>query len=334
MRFLDEVKIRVIAGKGGNGCMSFRREKFIPFGGPDGGNGGKGGDVVLVASHERHTLMDLRYRSIIRAPSGKHGSGSMLTGAAGEDEIIYVPVGTLIYVDETDELIVDLNENQQSFIIAKGGCSGFGNAHFKSSTNRAPRKSTKGGLGDEVHLRLELRLLADVGLLGLPNAGKSSLLRKLSSAKPKVADYPFTTLKPQLGVVDLGEQQSMVIADIPGLIEHAASGAGLGNQFLRHISRCDLLLHLVDATEDKDVINQKVLIEKELVAYDPGVYEKERWLILTKRDAISEATFNELSEGFSTFDKVFFISSITGQGIKDLLDAFRIYWKEKNYLDE
>lgn len=325
MRFLDEVKIRVIAGKGGNGCMSFRREKFIAFGGPDGGNGGKGGDIILEASTERHTLMDLRYRSIIKAGSGQHGGSSQLTGAQGIDEVIYVPVGTLVYIDETDEYIVDLNQHQKRFVIAKGGQAGLGNAHFKSSTNRAPRKFTKGGLGEEVHLRLELRLLADVGLLGCPNAGKSSLLSVFSSAKPKIADYPFTTLKPQLGVVDLGDMQSLVVADIPGLIEHAAEGVGLGNQFLRHLSRCGLLLHLIDSTEGVDGLRNKVMIEKELKEYGSELYQKERWLVLTKVDLLNEKEKAQLEKETRSMNNVFFISSITRKGLSTLKNALRQY---------
>lgn len=322
MRFLDEVKIRLIAGRGGNGCMSFRREKFIPFGGPDGGNGGKGGDIIIKATHERHTLMDLRYRSIIRAHAGHHGSSSLLTGAQGQDEVVEVPVGTLVYIDETDELIVDLKSDNQSIIIAKGGSPGFGNAHFKSSTNRAPRQSTKGGLGQELHLRLELRLLADVGLVGLPNAGKSSLLGVLSAARPKIADYPFTTLVPQLGVVDLGQQSSIVLADIPGLIEQAAQGVGLGNQFLRHISRCTLLLHLIDCSEEEAILTNKALIEKELIDYHPDLINKPRWLVLTKTDLIDKDQLDRLKTMFAKEHNVHYVSSITNNGLKNLKNAF------------
>ena len=334
MKFIDEVTIDVKAGDGGNGLASFRRLKNIPKGGPDGGDGGHGGSIIFRAVNNLNTLSKFRFQRKFEAENGKRGGSQNKTGSDGKDFVIEVPCGTLLYDLETENPLIDLVNNQDEFLICKGGKGGLGNLRYKSSTNRSPTKFTEGKLGESLSLRLELRLLADIGLLGKPNAGKSSLLRKLSSAKPKVADYPFTTLKPQLGVVDLGEQQSLVLADIPGLIEHAATGAGLGNQFLRHISRCELLLHLVDATEEKDVIHQKLLIEKELVAYDPNVYQKERWLILTKRDAITDAVFENLVCGFKGFEKVFFISSISGEGIKALIDALRIYWRNKNYLDE
>ena len=331
MKFLDEVNIQVIAGKGGNGCMSFRREKFIPFGGPDGGNGGRGGHVIIRACNNRHTLMDLRYQSIIRAQSGQHGKGSMLTGAKGKDEIIEVPVGTLVFEQNTNELVIDLNQEGQEIIIANGGDPGFGNAHYKSSTNRAPRKTTKGFPGEAYDLRLELRLLANVGLLGLPNAGKSSLLRGISAAKPKVADYPFTTLTPQLGVVQTSDKP-MVVADIPGLIELASEGAGLGFQFLRHLSRCELLLHIVDISSgDKDFVQSQInIIEAEIAQYSVDLEQKPCWLIFNKIDTMpNDLEWLDNIKLNKQYEYKFKISALTKTGLPILLDTLQKWWEAK-----
>lgn len=331
MKFLDEVNIQVVAGKGGNGCMSFRREKFIPFGGPDGGNGGRGGHVIIRACNNRHTLMDLRYQSIIRAQSGQHGKGSLLTGAKGKDEVIEVPVGTLVFEQTTNELVIDLNQEGQEIVIAKGGDPGFGNAHYKSSTNRAPRKTTKGFPGEVYDLRLELRLLANVGLLGLPNAGKSSLLRGISAAKPKVADYPFTTLTPQLGVVQTSDKP-MVVADIPGLIELASEGAGLGFQFLRHLSRCELLLHIVDISSgDKDFVQSQInIIEAEIAQYSTDLEQKPCWLIYNKIDTMpNDLAWLDNIKCNRHYEYKFKISALTKDGLPILLEALQAWWEAK-----
>lgn len=290
MKFVDEVTIRVEAGDGGNGCMSFRREKFIPFGGPDGGDGGDGGSVYLRAVSNINTLVDFRYNRTHRAQRGQNGMGSQCTGAKGADLIVPVPVGTMVYDMDTDELIADLVTPDQTVCVAKGGFHGMGNLRFKSSTNRAPRKTTDGSPGEHRQLRLELKLLADIGLLGLPNAGKSSFIRAVSAAHPKVADYPFTTLHPQLGVVRVDDQRSFVIADIPGLIEGAAEGAGLGIQFLKHLMRTRVLLHLVDVAplDGSDPIAAIKTIEKELQKYSPDLAAKERWLVFNKVDLLPE----------------------------------------------
>lgn len=291
MKFVDEITIRVEAGDGGNGCMSFRREKFIPFGGPDGGDGGDGGSVYLEAHANINTLVDFRYQRLHRAERGENGMGSQCTGKKGEDLIISVPVGTMVYDADTDEIMGDLVAPGQRLCVAKGGFHGMGNLRFKSSTNRAPRKTTLGTPGEQRILRLELKLLADVGLLGLPNAGKSSFIRAVSAAHPKVADYPFTTLHPQLGVVRVGEHQSFVIADIPGLIEGAAEGAGLGIQFLKHLMRTRILLHLVDvapSNDGEDPVEAVQVIVEELVKYSPELAAKERWLVFNKIDLLPE----------------------------------------------
>jgi len=290
MKFVDETTIRVEAGDGGNGCMSFRREKFIPWGGPDGGDGGDGGSVYMQANININTLVDFRYQRLHRAPRGQNGMGSQCTGAKGDDLIIPVPVGTMIYDVETEELIADLTTAEQKVCVAKGGFHGLGNLRFKSSTNRAPRKTSNGTDGEHRQLRLELKLLADVGLLGLPNAGKSSFIRAVSAAHPKVADYPFTTLHPQLGVVRVDDQRSFVIADIPGLIEGAAEGAGLGIQFLKHLMRTRVLLHLVDIApaDGSDPVESIKTIAKELEKYSPELAAKERWLVFNKIDLLPE----------------------------------------------
>ena len=290
MKFVDEAVIKVMAGDGGNGCISFRREKFIPFGGPDGGDGGGGGSVWLIADEGLNTLIDFRHQRSFKAQRGQNGMGSQMYGKGGEDTVVRVPIGTVITNVDTDEIIGDLTRHGQRLLVAQGGKGGLGNIHFKSSVNRAPRKATPGVPGEVRELKLELKLLADVGLLGFPNAGKSTFIRAVSAATPRVADYPFTTLHPNLGVVSLGTDQSFVIADIPGLIEGAADGAGLGIQFLRHVSRTRLLLHLVDIAplDGTDPAEQVRAIEQELLKFDPELLERPRWLVLNKADVLPE----------------------------------------------
>ena len=295
MKLDDEAEITVTAGNGGNGCVGFRREKFIPLGGPNGGDGGNGGDVWLRADENLNTLVDFRHQTQFKAQRGENGMGSQMYGKAGDDITITVPVGTVVHNVDTDEVIGDLTEHGQRLLVAKGGLGGLGNMHFKSSINRSPRQSTPGGEGETRLLRLELKLLADVGLLGFPNAGKSTFIRAVSAATPKVADYPFTTLYPNLGVVSVETGRSFVIADIPGLIEGAADGAGLGSLFLRHIQRTHLLLHLVDIApmdyEGQGVLSpaeQVRAIENELRKHDPELLDKPRWLVLNKADLMFE----------------------------------------------
>ena len=295
MKLVDEVEITVTAGKGGNGCVAFRREKFIPLGGPNGGDGGDGGSVWLQADENLNTLVDFRHEKLFRARRGENGMGSQMYGKAGEDLTIRVPMGTVVTNIATDEVIGDLTRNGQRLLVAQGGKGGLGNMHFKSSINRSPRQSTPGTAGDERDLRLELKLLADVGLLGFPNAGKSTLIRAVSAATPKVADYPFTTLYPNLGVVSVEPHKSFVIADIPGLIEGAADGAGLGALFLRHIQRTRLLLHLVEIEplDGGDAAEQVRAIEYELAKFDAGLMEKPRWLLLNKADLLTHEDAQE-----------------------------------------
>ncbi|WP_374609656.1 GTPase ObgE [Thermomonas sp.] len=293
MKLVDEVEITVTAGNGGNGCIAFRREKFIPLGGPNGGDGGNGGDVWVQADENLNTLVDFRHETRFKAQRGENGMGSQMYGKAGEDKTIVVPVGTVVHNVDTDEIIGDLTEHGQRLLVARGGLGGLGNMHFKSSVNRTPRRATPGTEGETRGLRLELKLLADVGLLGFPNAGKSTFVRAVSAATPKVADYPFTTLYPNLGVVSVEPGRSFVIADIPGLIEGAADGAGLGSLFLRHVQRTRLLLHLVDIAPMEGGIEatpaeQVRAIENELRKYDPAMLEKPRWLVLNKADLMFE----------------------------------------------
>ena len=291
MKFVDEAEINVHAGNGGNGCASFRREKFIPFGGPDGGDGGAGGSVFLQSDENLNTLVDFRHQRVYRAGRGENGMSRQMHGKAGDDLTIRVPVGTVVINVDTNEIIGDLTEHGQRLKVAQGGDGGLGNIHFKSSTNRAPRKATTGFPGDARELRLELKLLADVGLLGFPNAGKSTFIRAVSAATPRVADYPFTTLHPNLGVVRIDTDQSFVVADIPGLIEGAADGAGLGIQFLKHVARTSLLLHLVDMAPldgETDPVAQVKAIEAELKQFDPGLLKRPRWLVLNKADLLPE----------------------------------------------
>ena len=296
MKFVDEAVITVFAGNGGNGCISFRREKFIPLGGPDGGDGGSGGSIWLEADENLNTLIDFRHERQFRGQHGQNGMGREMYGKAGEDVVIRVPIGTEVINVATDEIIGDLTEHGLRLLVAKGGQGGMGNVHFKSSTTRAPRRASTGTPGEERDLRLEMKLLADVGLLGFPNAGKSTFIRAVSAATPKVADYPFTTLHPNLGVVSVEAYRSFVIADIPGIIEGAAEGAGLGALFLRHVQRTRVLLHLVDMApfdEAIDPAEQVRAIENELRKYDPGMLEKPRWLVMNKGDLLSEDERNE-----------------------------------------
>ena len=299
MKFVDEAQILVMAGNGGNGCISFRREKFIPLGGPDGGDGGDGGSVYLAADENLNTLIDFRHQRQYRAQRGQNGMGRQMFGKAGDDVVIRVPVGTEVINVETDEIIGDLTEHGERLLVAQGGVGGKGNVHFKSSVNRAPRKAGTGTPGEEREIRLELKLLADVGLLGFPNAGKSTFIRAVSAATPKVADYPFTTLYPNLGVVSVEMDRSFVIADIPGLIEGAADGAGLGVQFLRHVQRTRVLLHLVDMApfeDGVDPVQQVRAIEHELRRHDPAMLEKPRWLVLNKADLLDPEEARERAE--------------------------------------
>jgi GTP-binding protein len=325
MKFVDEAEIRVEAGDGGNGCVSFRREKFVPFGGPDGGDGGDGGGVHLIASENLNTLVDLRFHSVFRAERGQNGSGGNRTGRAGADCQVRVPTGTLVFDADTGELLGDLVGEGQALTVAKGGWHGLGNARFKSSTNRAPRQSTPGKPGEQRNLRLELKLIADVGLLGMPNAGKSSLIRSVSAARPKVADYPFTTLHPNLGVVRVDEQRSFVMADIPGLIEGAAEGAGLGLQFLKHLSRTRLLLHLVDAApyeSEEEPVSSALKVMAELEKWGEGIDLKPRWLVLNKVDILPddevEDRCRQIVQGIGWDGPVFRISALRGEGLKEL----------------
>jgi GTP-binding protein len=324
MKFVDEVIVQVQAGDGGNGCSGFRREKFVPLGGPDGGDGGEGGSIYLKTESGLNTLVDFRYRRHFRAQRGQNGMGSQCTGKSGEDLIVSVPVGTMVYEADTGELMGDLVQPQQTLCVAQGGRGGLGNMHFKSSTNRTPRQTTTGATGEQRTLRLELKLLADVGLLGLPNAGKSTLIAAISEARPKIADYPFTTLYPHLGVVRMGSHQSFVVADIPGLIEGAAEGAGLGIQFLRHLSRTQVLLHLVDIAplDGSDPLIAIKTIEQELQKFSPELATKERWLVFTKLDLLPEAegqkTCHDLVKRLNWQKPAFAISAVKKQNTETL----------------
>lgn len=321
MALIDEVVIRVQSGNGGNGCISFRREKFVPRGGPDGGNGGRGGSVYLEATRDKSSLLDFKFRPKFQAKRGEHGLGSDMHGRGAEDLIIQVPMGTLVYDDATGELVADLVDHQARYLVAEGGKGGRGNKSFTTSRVRAPRISTPGEEGKISDLRLELRLIADVGLIGLPNAGKSSFLRVVSRARPKVADYPFTTLEPSLGVVD-NKGQSFVIADLPGLIEGASEGAGLGHKFLRHVSRNRLLLHLVDSSKTLAEIKKSIkTIQEEVRAYDEDLAEREELIVFTKADLMTEkAAEKKLASLKKAGIDGVLVSSQSGYGISDLLD--------------
>lgn len=341
MKFVDEVTIHVAAGKGGDGCVGFRREKYIPFGGPNGGDGGDGGSVYLEADIALNTLVDFRYSRSFRAKAGQQGLGSNCTGKSADDLVLYVPVGTMVYDVETEELMGDLAKTGQRLCVAKCGFHGLGNARFKSSTNRAPRQFTKGSLGEERELRLELKVLADVGLLGLPNAGKSTLIHAVSAARPKVADYPFTTLYPNLGVVRVGQSRSFVIADIPGVIEGAAEGAGLGLKFLKHLTRTHLVLHLVDVLPiegEYDPADAVRTIASELQQYSSELAEKERWLVLNKLDLLPEdereACQKNIVEELAWKGPVFSISALNKSGTDDLMQAIMKHIMERQLVEK
>ena len=325
MKFVDEARILVEAGNGGDGVASFRREKFVPFGGPDGGDGGRGGSVFLVANSGLNTLADFRFTTTYRAEHGQRGAGSQSTGRSGADLHIQVPLGTAVHDADTGELIGDLTRHGDTLLVARGGRGGLGNVHFKSSTNRAPRRFIPGSAGEHRELALELQVLADVGLLGLPNAGKSTLLRAVSEARPKVADYPFTTLHPHLGVVRVGPERSFVMADIPGLIEGAAEGAGLGIRFLKHLSRTRILLHLVDIAPldpEAEPVKAVKALAAELEKFSPELAERERWLVLNKIDLLPpeerEAQAQLIAKGLRWTGPVFSVSAATGLGCKEL----------------
>lgn len=341
MKFIDEAKIEVIAGNGGNGVASFNREKFRPFGGPDGGDGGKGGSIWAIADNNVNTLIDYHYTKMFRAKNGENGRGSDCYGKGADDIVLRMPVGTIITDRETGQIIADLVEHGQKQLLARGGEGGWGNIHFKSSTNRAPRQKTDGKPGERLELQLELKVLADVGLLGMPNAGKSTLISAVSNARPKIADYPFTTLQPNLGVVRIGHEKSFVIADIPGLIEGAAEGAGLGHQFLRHLQRTRLLLHLIDLSpfdETADPAAQARALIAELEKYDPELARKPRWLVLNKLDLVPE---NERAEKVRDLVSrlqwdcpVFEISAYTKTGCHELMEAIYRYFEQQRRVDE
>lgn len=337
MKFIDEAKIEVIAGDGGAGSASMRREKFIEFGGPDGGDGGRGGSVYAIADRNINTLIDYRYSKTHLAKNGEPGRGADCYGRAGDDIELRMPVGTIITDFETGDLIADLTKHGERLCLAEGGVGGWGNIHFKSSTNRAPRQKTNGKPGVRRKLKLELKVLADVGLLGMPNAGKSTLITAVSNARPKIADYPFTTLHPNLGVVRVGSERSFVIADIPGLIEGAAEGAGLGHRFLRHLQRTGVLLHLVDVApfdENVDIAADAKAIVNELRKYDEALYQKPRWLVLNKVDMLQpeerQKVIKDFLKRFKWDGPVFEVSALNGEGcdrlcyaIQDYLDGLR-----------
>ena len=325
MKFADEARIHVKAGDGGNGCLSFRRERFVPKGGPDGGDGGKGGDVILQADGQFSTLLDLTYPKQFRAQRGAHGKGKDKTGKTGEDLLIRVPVGTLVRDDGTGEVLEDLLSDGQRFVGAHGGRGGRGNARFATSTNRAPRRAEKGEKGEERWIRLELRLLADVGIIGFPNVGKSTLLARLSSARPKIADYPFTTLAPNLGVMARGDRRPLVLADIPGLIEGASQGAGLGLTFLRHIKRTRLLIHLLDISEGplRNPVKDFRSLNLELSAYDPELKEKIQVVGLNKMDlpSVRERADDVVAQFEKIGIRLHLISCSTGEGVDELMET-------------
>jgi len=340
MKFVDEAEVRVEAGDGGNGAIGFRREKYIPLGGPDGGDGGDGGSVYLIAVENINTLVDFRYHAVHRAERGQNGMGRNCTGRKGEDCFVPVPLGTLVSDAETGEVIGDLTKTGETLLVAKGGFHGLGNTRFKSSINRAPQKASKGTAGEHRRLNLELTLIADVGLLGMPNAGKSSLIRAVSSATPKVADYPFTTLHPNLGVVRIDDQRSFVIADIPGIIEGASEGAGLGLQFLKHLSRTGLLLHLVDVAPYESMetpIQAARKIIHEVEKWSPDLAEKPRWLVLNKIDRLPDdepdAQCQAIIDQLNWTAPVFKIAAINGEGTKELMFAIMTFLEQQRRKD-
>ena len=337
MKFVDEAKIELHAGKGGDGVAAFRREKFVPKGGPSGGDGGRGGSVFIRASRDINTLLEYRFKRLFRAKNGENGQGKDCYGKSGSDLVLEVPMGTLVYDDQNNLLVFDLKQDGQKELICKGGKGGLGNIHFKSSTNRAPRQFTFGEAGETISIRMELSVLADIGLLGFPNAGKSTFISAVSAAKPKIADYPFTTLHPHLGVVRSGFNDSFVIADIPGLISGASDGAGLGHQFLKHLQRTKLLVHVIDIGTDYPDLEQLARnandICHELQKYDVSLFNKPRWVALNKMDLIPEddrdafvtEVTTALSNGLASTDKIFPISSVSGLGTKSLIDSAMEY---------
>lgn len=341
MKFVDEAYIDVAAGDGGNGCASFRHEKYKEYGGPDGGDGGRGGHIYVVADTNLNTLVDYRYARRHEAKRGQHGMGSDMFGSAGDDLVLRMPVGTIIINAETEEVMMELLVPGEQRILAKGGDGGFGNMHYKSSINRAPRQKTMGREGDRFELKLELKVLADVGLLGMPNAGKSTFITAVSNARPKVADYPFTTLHPNLGVVRVGPEQSFVVADIPGLIEGASEGAGLGHQFLRHLQRTGLLLHIVDVAPFDDSIDpvaQAKAIIEELRKYDDELHDKPRWLVLNKIDVLNEVERSEIRKrmvkGLKWKGPVYEISALAREGCETLIRDIYTYLHAQKPLTE
>jgi len=320
MGFIDEAKFFVKAGDGGNGCVSFRREKFVPRGGPNGGDGGRGGSVILRATQSIHSLIDFRYRSHFKAERGDHGKGKDMHGRKGKNNILRVPVGSTIKESETGLVIQDLTEDGDEFVAAKGGSGGFGNPHFSSGSNRTPRIATKGKPGEEKWLKIELKLIADIGLVGLPNAGKSTLLSQLSAANPKIASYPFTTLEPQLGVLQFKYREPCIIADIPGLVEGAHKGVGLGHKFLRHIERTRILLHIIDMADENSSANYNI-IANELLHYKEELAARTQVLVLNKSDLVDEIEKIKLEKYFSQFNQnVISISGETGHGIDTLVE--------------
>lgn len=335
MKYIDEVLIKVFAGDGGNGIASFRREKFEPMGGPSGGDGGRGGSVFFQADENLNTLIDFRFKKEHRAQRGQNGRSSDQYGAAGEDLILKVPVGTVIKDSFSENIFGDLTQHGQKILVAKGGKGGLGNIHFKSSINRAPRQFTHGDQGEEFELFLELKLIADIGLVGLPNAGKSSFIRKVSAATPKVADYPFTTLQPNLGVVKFDFDKSFVIADVPGLIEGASDGVGLGDKFLKHLTRTRLLLHLIDGLSNisgSDPIDDAQTIIAELKKYEETLFHKPRWMVLNKIDLNydADALKKQIKDQIGWNDKIFVISSVTGQGCQELIKEIAYFLENED----
>jgi GTP-binding protein len=341
MKFVDEAYIDIAAGDGGNGCVSFRHEKYKEFGGPNGGDGGRGGHVYAVADSNLNTLVDFRFSRRHEAKRGQHGMGSDMFGAAGDDVTLKMPVGTIMTDAETGEVLFELLKPGDVVTIAKGGDGGFGNMRFKSAINRAPRQKTPGWPGEKFSLKLELKVLADVGLLGMPNAGKSTLITAISNARPKIADYPFTTLHPNLGVVRVGPEQSFVVADVPGLIEGASEGAGLGHLFLRHLQRTRLLLHIVDVApfdEGVDPVAQAKAIVAELKKYDAGLFNKPRWLVLNKLDMVPaekrEAVVKDFVKRFKYKGPVFQISALTREGCEPLIKSIYQHIKAQQVLEQ
>ncbi|MBL78692.1 MAG: GTPase ObgE [Nitrosomonadaceae bacterium] len=337
MQFIDEAKIQVSAGKGGDGVASFRRERFIPKGGPDGGDGGNGGSIFAIADRNINTLIEYRFARIHQAKNGEHGRGSGQYGKGAEDIILRMPIGTIISNIDSGETIADLERDQQKILLAKGGVGGAGNIHFKSSINRTPRQFTKGEEGEKLELHLELKILADVGLLGMPNVGKTTLIRAVSAARPKVADYPFTTLHPNLGMVRVNQNRNFTMADIPGLIKNSAEGAGLGHQFLKHLTRTKLLLHIVDITpmdNYTDPVHDAKLILSELKKYDELLYQKPRWLVINKIDMLpgnnEKDTCLQFIRDLGWTGKSFIISALSGKGCKQLIYDIMRYLEQEN----